>query len=247
MKERTPIIDNPVYSEILIKINSKKVYSVELSKNFKNKERSVLSRQLKILVEEGFLFCEEYSKDSKNKNKKFKGNLKYYSINKVKILDVFYKALIYYLTDDCDGEFSMNNLLTKLRQQKFIESGFIRVKIKTEEEFKNKFFTNPIILDYVFLLLEETNEKYDYGYPLKNITLFNLFLNLLQHWAVYSMYDSFLYELKKKGVLDEKYSDENLLFINEFIQIAQGSLGIPQFYEVSSASLKKLTEKYSSK
>ena len=81
MRIRIPVIGNKVYSEILLRMNFRKLYLNELVEEFMPpKTQSVLSRQLKVLREEGYVIKHEGT---------YVRNKIYYSVNWNKIIDDF--------------------------------------------------------------------------------------------------------------------------------------------------------------
>lgn len=173
MRERKPVIDNPVYSEILIKINTEKVYTSDFIKKFKNKERSVLARQLQVLKDMGYLILEDVKEIRDKQEIKFKGNLKYYKIDWKKLLLDFYKVLVIFAKEKKEeNEERYNEDKESIVKKSFDEK---YEKLKTRK-FKRQLINSPVFHDYIGFLLKELNENYDKDVRLKNITLRNVFL-----------------------------------------------------------------------
>jgi hypothetical protein len=119
---RKPIIENPVYCEILFRLGAKKQYVNEFVNHFTKgddmdgtfegdnnltKKQPVLARQMDFLRKEGYLL---YT-NKNEKGNKLKGNIKLYYVNMDKIIESFLNYYIYFIKENIDkGKTEGNNL-----------------------------------------------------------------------------------------------------------------------------------------
>jgi hypothetical protein len=245
MRERKEVLDNSVYSEILIKINNKKVYALDFIKKFNRKERSVLARQLQVLYDTGYLKYEDLK--DKEEKKKYKGNLKYYYIDFKKILEDFYKVLIGFL--DVRKDFQLDLWKKDNIHYKDFLVEYERVKSK---RFKNNLISNKIFMDYIGYFFEEVDKIYE-DVRFKDITLRKLFLEILE----YGLYDSFDLFINlhladkiriKRDNLDANKLNKNLediKFMSEYYwTLERLGFGSKILDELSARAVDKVETKY---
>jgi hypothetical protein len=259
MRKRENIIDNPVYSEILIKINRDRVYAVDFIKKFKHKERSVLARQLQILNKSGYLI-ENNIKEIKNKKEiKFKGNLKYYTINTKRLLIDFYDTLLIFIKEQKTTQLNL------YEDNKLLKSNFLKkYKTITSKKFKEDLIENSIFNDYMVFLLNEIDKFYDNDMRLKNITIKNIFLEIF-YWGMVSHFEVFLNinsirRMKKGNILisdDEilevksfsedkilKFKDEIRFITKYFSAVESMGMGNNLYEDINFNAVDKLEKKY---
>jgi len=261
MRERKPIIDNPVYSEILIKINTEKVYTFDFIKKFKNKERSVLARQLQVLKDMEYLILEDIKEVRDKQEIKFKGNLKYYKIDWEKLLLDFYKVLVVFAKEKKEENEELYNEDKESIVKKDFDEKYKKLKTR---KFKMQLINSNIFHDYMGFLLKELNDNYDKDVRLKNITLRNVFLEIFE-MGLYISFEEFvnvinmenitkpnlLYDekdIEKKKDFDnkkiEKYEKE-IKFVYDYYFILEGlGLGSKFYEELTYRISEKLEQKY---
>lgn len=244
MRERENIIDNPVYSEILIKINKDKVYASELIKKFKNKERSVLTRQLNILEKKGYLKRVDISQ-------KIKGNIKYYIINKERIVKDFYNILVQFAYEKkkvFDEGYSTPIKNIKEWRSKYIlkhnNEFFIAVDKQynsiLNKKFKDNFIKNSIIQYFIIFFLEEVNLRYNINIRFKNVTLREIFL-LIFEMGLYSYLTELEGNLKENSV-----NKQDISFISELTDTLKDmGLGSGEYNVIGRNSSDKTRKKFS--
>lgn len=150
-----PVLENPVYCEILIKLGNKKTFVSDFSKEFeengfieyKGKERSVLSRQMEYLADpKNFKRKEEtmptYMKDGKpfllieNPEEKKQYNKKIFYINREKLTEAFIEYILDYLERyNPEKEYQIESKEKDIKE----------FKIKKEEYASNEFIQNFFI------------------------------------------------------------------------------------------------------
>lgn len=182
-KTRKPINSNSVYSEILIRLGSKKDYVNSFMNEFEEKDaksQPVLRKQLLILKEEGYV-NEEDLKDGKH----FEMNKKIFCVNWEKIVGEFLmhsekelthlkeinenKGIIKFINDFHDKFLNKKQDLSKnYWLQKFFSLWFDNLKksnrFMTLEEFFHEVIRNDLLLSYPKKLREMQTEKDKLGF-----------------------------------------------------------------------------------
>jgi len=126
MKVLKPVIENPVYSELLFLINTRKLYASEIAKEVK-KSQATTQRQLIHLIEEGYLKVENHPKKSKN--------IKLFSLNWERINKEFIRYMLSLSRNPqfkISDKYSSNKYLSLYFKK--ITSYYKELKIKTLKE-----------------------------------------------------------------------------------------------------------------
>lgn len=146
MKTRKPILENPVYSNIIYNINYSKIYISELSKKINDKNISALRKQLNYLLKNKYVRLEEYNSKT---GKKYKDNKKYYVLNWNTLRKSFYDCFINLIIENT----------TKIKTKKEAQNSLL--KLEQDLNFgdpvldRSEIFYNPILRDYLSYLFKE--------------------------------------------------------------------------------------------
>lgn len=174
MNVRKPILENPVYSELLIELNKEKLTATELYKKYyeeteltknwglrrkdKKKTRVVIRKQLLILKEKGYVGMNT----QREENKKYAKNKKYFYVKYEKIVEEFIK---YVLKNTKPKERNLFRL-------RGYEEGLKELK-ENVEKYKKNFFIKNFFSELFFYLRRVTEHN--------EIIINDVFDNILSH------------------------------------------------------------------
>lgn len=169
MKVRKPILENPVYCQIIYAIGNEKRYVNDLIKNFrpvdlsdydyvKKKSQPVLREQLLLLKREGYVDVA----DEQEKGKKFAKNKKMFYLKWEKITEEFINFLIrYYLKQRQD--------YSAIRRGKPLSDYMIKHLKENKGEYKTNYFLKNSFIEIIE----------DFSHFGTQMTLNDLFKNII--------------------------------------------------------------------
>lgn len=190
-KQRIPVMENKIYSNLIFQIASGKNYAQKIFETTK-KPTSIIVRQLDILRKEGFVSSER----KEDKSTFPMQRLTIYSVNWKKIIEEFVK----YIRQNVDYVCSENARLG-MNLDKYIKGFQVRVEQARDKNFENSLKENKLLYSFF--------EKY-----------YSTIGELKENWTISTTFDflSFFGDLNfvySWGASHNFYNIENLLqFIN---------------------------------
>jgi hypothetical protein len=217
-KVRKPVIENRVYSEIILRLGTHTYYVNEFIKQFAldlafdddiddikeqeyTKERSVLARQMNFLAEEGYL----NTITEQEEGKKFKHNLKKYYVNFDKLLDDFFSYYINYLKDkfpitkeDIKKYDTIQDLISKLPEDKEVYESEEELdsNIKKGNELRDKMPDLEFPKEFVIENMRKIKDKKFLKSLKKNVFVKYLIRRIIEEPRQITHHDQFEYTIQ---------------------------------------------------